>query len=263
MIDKAVIAVAGHGTRMSPVSKIIAKELLPIGTTPVLDFIVDECVRSGVKNILFIINRSKVSIPLYFSGVEPEDYNLTGKTYTLLNRQGVSCAYVYQDKALGTGHAVKLAKKFVGDDPFGLLFGDDIIVSDVPGLKQLIDLSDKNNGAIVVAAKHMGAELASLYATIVSDDFNGSFGKITDIQEKVSPDKIKSDLTSIGRFVLNKNIFEHIDKIGLRNNEYYLTDALESVIKDENCFVLNVDGVRYDTGNPEGYAQTFKALCGY
>ena len=262
-MDRAVIAVAGKGSRMNPITKIVAKELLPIGTKPILDFIVDEAVASGVKKILFVINRDKLAVPLYFSEVVPEDFNSSGKTYPLRDREGVSAAYVYQDIPKGTGDAVRLAKKFCEDKPFGLMYGDDITVSDVPCLKQLSLLSLEKGGSCVLAVQHQPPELASLYSTVVSRDFNGSYGRVDELNEKMAPEEIVSDLTSFGRYVLNKDVFDYLDRVELRGGEYYLTDALATLSKEKELFALNVKCVRYDTGNPKGYAETFKELCGY
>ncbi|MBQ7652967.1 MAG: NTP transferase domain-containing protein [Clostridia bacterium] len=262
-MDRAVICVAGKGSRMNPITKIIAKELLPLGTRPVLDFIVDEAVASGVRKILFIINSDKKSIPLYFSEVVPEDYNISGKFYPLQGREGVQAAYVYQDEPKGTGDAVRLAEKFCEGLPFGLMYGDDITESDTPCLAQLAALSKKMSDASVLVVQRQPPELAALYSTVVSKDFNGSYGKVDELNEKMDPDKIKSDLTSFGRYVLNKDIFEYINKVELRKGEYYLTDALALLSRDKDVYAYLFDGVRYDTGNPRGYADTFKKLCGF
>ena len=262
-MKRAVICVAGKGTRMSPITNIIAKELLPIGITPVLDFIVNEAIDSGVEYILFIINREKVAIPMYYSGVIPEDFNASGKYYPFVAHEGVKAAYVYQDDPKGTGDAVKRARKFTNDEPFGLMYGDDITVSEVPCLKQLADLSEEKGDANVLAIRHEKPELAALYATVVSEDFNGVYGIVNRIDEKVEVSKIKSDLTSYGRYVLNSDIFEYIDKIGLRKGEYYLTDAIAALAIDRAVYALIPKCERYDTGNPQAYCDTFKELCGY
>lgn len=258
-VKKAVIAVAGKGTRMSPITRAIPKEMLPIGTTPILDFIVREVVSAGIKDILFILSRDKDVIPQYFSGVSlPEDYNISFKKYPMIGFEGVTCAYCYQDNPSGTASAVMLAKNFVDNDSFALLYGDDIIVSNTPCIKQLINGFD--NAQCVVGVQKLPSELASIYASTECSEVVGRVGRLLHIYEKQPIDRIKSSYTSMGRYLFTPVIFDYIKKIEARNNEFWITDAIEQLAQSEIVNIYDFEGIRYDTGNPEAYIHAFKML---
>lgn len=258
-IKKAVIAVAGKGTRMAPITRAIPKEMLPLGTTPILEYIVKEVVESGIKEILFILSQDKKVISQYFSAVnEPNDYNLSSKTYPMIDFDGVSCAYCFQNNATGTATAVMLAKSFVGEDDFALLYGDDVIISDVPCTRQLI--LGAENAQCVVGVQRLDSTLASLYATTECSEVNNRVGRLLHIHEKQAPDTIKSRYTSMGRYLFTPKIFDYINKIDARNNEYWITDAIELLAQEEIVNIYDFEGTRYDTGNPEAYIHAFKML---
>lgn len=258
-VKKAVIAVAGKGTRMLPITRAIPKEMLPLGTTPILEYIVKEVVQSGVTEILFILSKDKKVIPQYFSGVaEPTDYNVSSKTYPLIGFEGVSCAYCYQLNATGTASAVMLAKKFIGNDNFALLYGDDVILSETPCVKQLLSAFD--NAQCVVGVQKLSPELASMYASTEVKEVNGRVARLVHIHEKQPSDKIKSLYTSMGRYLFTPRIFDYINRIDARTNEYWITDAIELLAQEDIVNIYDFEGTRYDTGNPEAYINAFKML---
>ncbi len=259
-VRKAVIAVAGKGTRMSPITRAIPKEMLPLGTTPILEYIVREVVQSGIQDILFILSQDKLVIPQYFSGVSnPEDFNLTSKTYPLIGFEGISCAYCYQNQATGTASAVMLARQFVLEDSFALLYGDDVIIAETPCIKQLFQAFDK--AQCVVGVQKLSSEFASLYASTECGNVVNRVGRLLHIYEKQSIDKIKSSYTSMGRYLFMPSIFNYINKVESRNNEYWITDAIELMAQAEFVNIYDFEGTRYDTGNPEAYIHAFKMLA--
>lgn len=261
-IKKAVIAIAGKGSRMKPITEIIPKEMLPIGTTPILKLIIDEVIKSGIKDILFIISRDRSVVTKFLcSEVNPEDYNLTRKKYSYNLDSSVSVSFTYQDNPLGTAHAVSLAKEFSNGEPFALLYGDDIFVGSTPALSELVKLSIEKGGATVLGVQHISPDFACNYATITYTDYNGKSLKVNHIYEKQKPDKITSDITSVGRYILSANIFDYIEKTPIHNGEYLITDSIEMEAQSGNVYAIVIAAVRYDTGNPTGYIHAFKTIC--
>ena len=261
-INKAVIAIAGKGSRMAPITSAIPKEMLPIGTTPILQMIIDEVISSGIDEILFVISTDRQIVTEYLCGVrKPEDYNAYEKTYSYSLDQSVKIRFVYQKKPLGTANAVSLAKKFADGEPFALLYGDDLFVGDKPALKELIELSEAKNGASVIGVQHINRLEASNYATVVSHDFDGKKGRIQTIIEKQRAEDISSDLTSVGRYVLSSDVFEFVDKVPVHNKETWITDAINDLAENEDVYACLIESVRHDTGSPEGYIHAFKTLC--
>lgn len=262
LVKKAVIAIAGQGSRMKPITKVIPKEMLPIGTTPILQLIIDEIIKSGIKDIQFIINHDRAVVTKYLCDEDsPLDFNITGKCYTYSVDNSVTVSFVYQEIALGTANAVALCKKFVSNEPFALLYGDDIFVGSKPALSELIELSETKGGASVLGVQHISPDFACNYATIDYSHYNGKSLRVKHIFEKQQPDKITSDITSVGRYVLSPNIFSYIEKITPNKGELLITDAIEQEAENEGVYAVVIDSVRYDTGNPSGYIHAFKTIC--
>ena len=264
-VNKAVIAIAGKGTRMYPITKAIPKEMLPIGTTPILQMIIDEVILSGIKEILFVISPNRQLVAKYLVGVSnPEAFSKTNKLYDYLGNPAIKVGFEYQDMDLpvvGTAVAVSLAKSFTKDEPFALLYGDDIFIGAKPALISLIEASNKNNGATVIGVQHINRLEASNYATVICDDFDGVTGTCKQIIEKQPVSDIKSDLTSVGRYVLSSNIYNYLTNLEVHNGECWLTDAINNQANAEKVLVSLINSVRHDTGNPEGYIHAFKTLC--
>lgn len=261
-INKAVIAIAGKGKRMFPITKAIPKEMLPIGTTPILQIILCEVIDSGIKDICLIISRDRQMVANYLVGESnPCDYNLSHKKYKYLFDQSVNLSFVYQESASGTANAVKLSKDFCNNEPFALLYGDDLFVGATPALKNLIDLSIAKDGATVLGVQHIDRIQASKYATINCSEFNGEWGIVDSIIEKQRVEDITSDLTSVGRYVLSNKIFNYIDGLISHNGEFWITDAIESECKNGLVLCSVINSVRHDAGSPSGYIHAFKTLC--
>lgn len=261
-IKKAVIAIAGQGSRMKPITTVIPKEMLPIGTTPILQIIIDEVIKSGIDKIQFVINHDRAVVTRYLCSEDsPLDFNISGKTYRYNLDNNIELSFVYQDIPSGTAGAVALTKKFADGDSFALLYGDDIFVGRKPALSELIELSIEKGGASVLGVHHISPDFACNYATIDYADYNGKSLRVKHIYEKQRPDKITSDITSVGRYVLSPNIFNYIEEIEMNNGEYLITDAIEKEAENEGVYAIVIDAVRYDTGNPTGYINAFKTIC--
>lgn len=261
-IKKAVIAIAGKGARMAPITTVIPKEMLPIGTTPILQLIVDEVISSGIDEILFVISPNRKIVSEYLCGISRiEDYNISKKTYACKFAPDIKIGFTVQKKPLGTANAVALAKSFTADEPFALLYGDDLFVGDKPALAQLTELSVKLGGKSVIGVQHIDRLQASNYATVVCDSFDGKQGLITTIIEKQRAEDISSDLTSVGRYVLTKEIYNYVDRVPVHNKETWITDAINSLAENDSVYAGLIDAVRHDTGNPKGYIHAFKTLC--
>lgn len=255
-IRKAVIPVAGIGTRFLPVTKSIPKEMLPIVDKPILHYIIEECVESGIEEILLINSPYKKCIKEYFD----RNYELE----SILKSRGkikeskmieeiskmATFFYITQNEPLGSGHAIGLAKNFVGNEPFAVLYGDDIIYSDIPALKQLIEQYEKNNSSII-GCLEVSRNIVNRYGII---KFKEGQDKIDTIIEKPSIDEAPSNIAGLGRYILNPEIFKYIDNLKANENgEYQFTDAMKEMMKDYNYEVCMIDGTYYDTGSKEGY----------
>lgn len=255
-VKKAVIPVAGIGTRFLPITKSIPKEMLPIVDKPILHYIIEECIESGIEEILLINSPSKKCIKEYFD----RNYELE----SILKSRGkikeskmieeiskmATFFYITQNEPLGSGHAIGLAKNFVGNEPFAVLYGDDIIYSDIPALKQLIEQYEKNNSSII-GCLEVSRNIVNRYGII---KFKEGQDKIDTIIEKPSIDEAPSNIAGLGRYILNPEIFKYIDNLKANENgEYQFTDAMKEMMKDYNYEVCMIDGTYYDTGSKEGY----------
>lgn len=254
-ITKAVIPVAGMGTRFLPVTKSIPKEMLPIIDKPILQYIVEEAYDSGIKEILFITNPYKKCIEDYFDkNFELEKrLNDNGKKEYLEEIKNtynmVKVYYIRQGEPMGSGHAINLAKSFVGDDTFAVMYGDDLMYSNnTPVLKQLIDVATKNDCS-VIGCMDVDIQLTNRYGMLKLN----SDGTISDIIEKPNPGDSPSTLAGLGRYIVKSNIFKYLDKISKTNGEYQFTDAMTDMMKKEKYLPCKINGKYYDTGSKDGY----------
>lgn len=255
-IKKAVLPVAGIGTRFLPVTKAVPKELLPIVDKPVLQYLVEEAAESGIEEVIFVISRGKELILEHFKHNPKLEAMLEakGKTDILEKVRHIhkmaKFSYVYQDEPLGCGHAVLMAKELVGNEPFLVLFGDDIIKSDVPAAKQLID---RFEGESVLAVEHVPKEEISSYGIIKPGARNGEVYEVTDLAEKPNPEDAPSDLGIIGKYVCPPEIFEAIRSAPPGpDGELRLIDGFLRLKKKQKIWAVKVKGERFDTGRPEG-----------
>lgn len=254
-ITKAVITAAGYGTRMLPATKSMPKEMLPILDKPAIQYIVEECVNAGIRDILIILSRGKHVVEDHFDrSPDLERQLLNGGKNDLYNemvRIGsmANITYVRQAEQLGLGHAVLCAKGFAGNDPIAVLYGDDVIVGDDPVVGQLCRAYEKY-GKGVVGIKEVPTEDVMKYSSMKLEKLDDGYFEISDMIEKPAPDQIFSNYSILGRCVLPAEIFEILENTPYgRNNELQLTDAMKTLALREKMIGVDFTGTRYDMGN--------------
>lgn len=257
-IRKAVIPVAGMGTRFLPITKSIAKEMLPIVDKPTIQYIIEECVNSGIEDILFITSSYKKSIEDYFDqNFEMQTRLENNKTKLELLKSvddissKVKMYFIRQGEPKGSGHAVNLAKNFIGDEPFAMLYGDDIIYSaNKPALKQLIELHEQTNGANIIGVQEVKKEDVYKYGIVEFEHDD----KIKTIIEKPSIEEAPSTCAGLGRYIVNPSIFDILEKLEVdKHGEYQFTNAMKELMEKEDFYACRYDGKYYDTGSKIGY----------
>ena len=256
-IRKAVIPAAGFGTRFLPATKAQPKEMLPIVDTPAIQYIVKEALDSGIEEILIITGRSKRAIEDHFdSSVELEELlQKQGKNKQLAmvkDLADIKIHFIRQKSPRGLGDAVLCAKAFIGDEPFAVLLGDDIVYNpEKPCLQQLMDCYEQHPG-IILGAQFVPNEKVSSYGIVSGEPLADNLYRVHGLVEKPSVDKAPSNLAVLGRYILTPDIFDILEKTkpGV-GNEVQLTDALAASKTD--TYALAYEGVRYDTGDKLGY----------
>ena len=260
-ITKAVIPAAGLGTRMLPISHAVPKEMLPIVDLPAIYHLVEEAVNSGITDILIITNRDKDAMEDFFDISVEYEKVLSGKGKTeevRTLRKIADMANVYflrQKEAKGLGHAVGRARSFVGDEPFMVLYGDDIIFSETPVCKQMIEVYEKY-GKPVVGVKPVPKADLRKYCSLKVDAIEGEerVTNCTDMIEKPKEGEEFSNLSILGRVLLTPDIFDVIDALTPgAGGEYQLTDAMREVAKKSGVYALEFEGDRYDMGSKLGF----------
>lgn len=261
-VKKAVIPAAGLGTRFLPATKACPKEMLPIIDKPTIQYIIEEALASGIEDIIIISGRSKRAIEDHFDSSPELEYNLEkhGKKELLQmvkDIADINIHYIRQREPKGLGHAILCAKAFVGNEPFAVLLGDDVVYSDeYPCLKQLIDVYDKT-GASVLGCQLVPQEKVSSYGIVdgkVTE--NPDIYTVNDMVEKPAVDAAPSRMAVLGRYVINPEIFEILEKTEPgKGGEIQLTDALKVLAKQENMTALNFQGRRYDVGDKQGFLE--------
>ena len=260
-ITKAIIPAAGLGTRMLPISHAVPKEMLPIVDLPAVYYLVEEAVKSGITDILIITNRDKDAMEDFFDLSVEYGQALTskGKTkeadrlYEIANMANVY--FLRQKETKGLGHAVGRARSFVGDEPFVVLYGDDIIFSDVPVCEQLINVYEKY-GRSVVGVKPVPKADLQKYCSLKVDALDGEerVTFCTDMIEKPKPGEEFSNLSILGRVLLTPDIFDVIDALPPgAGGEIQLTDAMAKFARDGGIYALEFEGTRYDMGSKSGF----------
>ncbi len=260
-VKKAVIPCGGFGTRFLPATKVIPKEILPIVDRPALCYIIDEAVASGIKEILIVMSKGKESIRALFEpNIRLNEHLKKRKREDLLEIINRSCGadvkFVYQPEQKGSGDAVRLAKEFAADEPFAVLFGDDVMYTgdDMPVTAQLLDAYNKT-GKTVVGVQKAPLDVARRCGVMILCGEESDITPISGIIEKPK-DKLPSDLVSLGRFILTPDIFDALDKVPLSSDgEIYLTDAISLIAREKGAVACNFKGRRYDIGNKEGYLE--------
>lgn len=260
-ITKAIIPAAGLGTRMLPISHAVPKEMMPIVDLPAIYHLVEEASKSGITDILVITNREKDAMESFFDlSVEYGNaLSAKGKTAELEEiRRIADLANVYfirQKETKGLGHAVGRARNFVGDEPFVVLYGDDIIFSEVPVCRQLIDVYEKY-GKSVVGVKPVSPEQLAKYCSLKVDPIEGEkkVTYCTDMIEKPKPGQEFSNLSILGRVLLTPDVFDVIDALEPgAGGEYQLTDAMKVLAQRNGIYSLEFEGDRYDMGSKVGF----------
>lgn len=254
-IRKAVIPVAGMGTRFLPVTKSVPKEMLPIVDKPTLQYIVEECVDSGITEILFITSPYKRNIEDHFDQSFELETRLknSNKLTELETVENISkmCKifYIRQGEPLGSGHAIKLAKAFIGNEPFAVLYGDDLMKARKPVLKQLIEVYNKYDSNII-GVKEVDPKLVYKYGIIEFDKND----KIKSIVEKPSIEDAPSNFAGLGRYIVKPEIFDELDKLDKgKGNEYQFTDGMLALMQKQDFYACKFEGKYYDIGNQLGY----------
>lgn len=261
-VRKAIIPAAGLGTRLLPNTKSIPKEMLPLVDKPVIQYIVEEAVAAGIEEILIITNRGKSAIENYFDYAPDleERLILDGKPHDArIVREVADMADVFflrQKETKGLGHAVWRAKNFVGDEPFAILLGDDIMLSETPVLKQLVTAAETNECS-AVAVRQVPDELIVKYSSVkLEEKLSDRVYRISDMNEKPTLREKLSDYAILGRYVLTPAIFDILEHTAPgRNNEIQLTDGMKELCHREKMCAVDFEGRRYDTGNLRGYLE--------
>ena len=254
-IRKVVIPVAGRGTRSLPATKNIPKEMLPIYNKPVIQYVVEEAQRAHIKDVIFVTNRDKNVIEDHF------DHNL--QLEDLLERSGkldkleevrqvaemVNILSVRQKRQLGLGHAVLCARELVGDEPFAVMVGDDLMFSGVPGIGQLIEVAMAEKMP-VIGVMEVPWEKVSRYGIIDGEEVAPGVYRVRDMVEKPKREDAPSRMAIVGRYVLTPDIFDYLEKVKPgHGGEIQLTDALQAMAKERGMMAVRMAGMRFDAGD--------------
>ena len=260
-VRKAIIPAAGLGTRMLPISHSVCKEMLPIVDLPAVYHLVEEAVKSGIEEILIITNRDKEAMEDFFD-ISPEYMTalrskgkdeMADKLYEIANMANIY--FLRQKETKGLGHAVGRARTFVGDEPFAVLYGDDIIFSEVPVCRQMIDAYEKY-GRSVVGVKHVSLEDLKKYSSLKVEAIPGEkrLTYCTDMIEKPKEGEEFSNLSILGRVLLTPDVFDIIDALPPgAGGEIQLTDAMGIMARTKGVTALEFEGDRYDMGSKLGF----------
>ena len=260
-VRKAIVPAAGLGTRMLPNTKSIPKEMLPLVDKPVIQYIVEEAVAAGIEEILIITNRGKASMEDYFDYAPDLEERLLrdGKEKeAAVVRAAADMAdvyYVRQKETKGLGHAVWRAKSFVGSEPFAVLLGDDIMLSETPVLKQLVDAAEKYHCSAIAAREVSDRDIVK-YSSLQITPLEDRIYRIHDMNEKPTLEEKLSNHAIMGRYVLTADIFPILENTPPgRNNEIQLTDGMRTLCHSQMMTAVDFEGKRYDTGNLRGYLE--------
>lgn len=258
-VRKAIITAAGWGTRFLPITKSQPKEMLPLIDKPLIHYVVEEAINSGIEQIILITAISKRAIEDYFDRSFELEHLLEQKKETKLLKEMqelsnlVDVCYVRQKQQLGLGHAVLTAKDVVGDEPFAVILPDDIIDSKVPALKQMLAVHEQY-GTNVVAVEAVATQDINKYGIIKANQVGSNTYEVEDLVEKPEPDQAPSNLGIVGRYILSPRIFNALEETPQgRGQEIQLTDALKRLLDQQKIYAYEFEGKRYDTGAPLGW----------
>ncbi|MDF2903477.1 MAG: UTP-glucose-phosphate uridylyltransferase [Bacillus sp. (in: firmicutes)] len=261
-VRKAIIPAAGLGTRFLPATKAMPKEMLPIVDKPTIQYIVEEAIESGIEDIIIVTGKGKRAIEDHFDHSFELEQNLYEKgKFELLNEvqkssKLVDIHYIRQKEPKGLGHAIWCARKFIGDEPFAVLLGDDIVKAEKPCLKQLIDQYERYNASIL-GVQTVADHEVSRYGIVDGNVIEDRFHRVRSLVEKPKQEEAPSNLAILGRYILNPRIFEILgEQEPGAGGEIQLTDAIAELNKYEAVFAYDFEGIRYDVGEKMGFIQT-------
>lgn len=264
-IKKAVIPAAGLGTRFLPATKAQPKEMMPIVDKPAIQYIIEEAVESGIESIIVVTGRNKWSIEDHFDkSVELEKTLAASGQKEMLKTvrdisQMASIHYIRQKEPLGLGHAVLCARQFTGNEPFAVLLGDDIMVSDKPMLRQMMDVYEKFDAEVLCVQPVALPDVRKYGIVSLQPGVRQDAGEVLQVQDLVEKPSVKeapSNLAVIGRYILKPSIFPVLERLQPgKGGEIQLTDALKEVCRDHALLALPLAGRRYDVGDKLGYIQ--------
>lgn len=260
-VTKAIIPAAGLGTRFLPATKAQPKEMLPIVDKPTIQYIVEEAVASGIEDIMIITGRSKRAIEDHFDKSYELENELekSGKDDLLELVRDISnmvnVHYIRQKEPRGLGHAILCAKTFVGNEPFAVLLGDDIVDAEPPCLSQMIDVFDVYNTS-VLGVQHVAKSEVNKYGIVDCEIDGNKIYRVRDLVEKPAIDKAPSNIAILGRYIITPTIFDILERTAPgAGGEIQLTDALRVLAKEEPMYAYDFTGRRYDVGNRMGFLE--------
>ncbi|MDN3019174.1 UTP--glucose-1-phosphate uridylyltransferase GalU [Paenibacillus sp. BSR1-1] len=261
-VRKAIIPAAGLGTRFLPATKAMPKEMLPIVDKPTIQYIVEEAVASGIEDIIIVTGKGKRAIEDHFDNALELEQNLVEKEkYDILERVQYSTNladihYIRQKEPKGLGHAVWCARNFIGNEPFAVLLGDDIVQSDTPCLRQLIDQFEETYSSVIGVQQVPDAE-THRYGIIDPSTNEGRRYQVSNFVEKPKPGTAPSNLAIMGRYILTPEIFMFLDRQEKgAGGEIQLTDAIQKLNQIQRVFAYDFEGKRYDVGEKFGFVKT-------
>ncbi|NLM75717.1 MAG: UTP--glucose-1-phosphate uridylyltransferase GalU [Clostridiaceae bacterium] len=260
-VRKAIIPAAGLGTRFLPATKAQPKEMLPIVDKPTIQYIIEEAIASGIESILIITGRGKRAIEDHFDRAFEleEELRKKGKEKLLAQVREIAnlidIHYIRQKEAKGLGHAIYCARNFIGDEPFAILLGDDIVDAEKPCLKQMLEIFDEYKTS-VLGVQHVSMDDVSKYGIVAGKQIDDRIYKVKDLVEKPEKEKAPSNIAILGRYIVTPRIFKFLEKArpGI-NGEIQLTDSLCELAKVEPMYAYDFIGKRYDVGNKLGFLQ--------
>lgn len=261
-VRKAIIPAAGLGTRFLPATKAMPKEMLPIVDKPTIQYIVEEAVESGIEDIIIVTGKGKRAIEDHFDHSFELEQNLLDRgKFELLEEvrkssKLVDIHYIRQKEPRGLGHAIWCARKFIGNEPFAVLLGDDIVKAEKPCLKQMIEQFERYNASLI-GVQHVADNQVSRYGIVDGKKIDDRLYNVTNLVEKPKLEESPSNLAILGRYILSPRIFEILsNQEPGAGGEIQLTDAIAGLNQHESVYAFEFEGVRYDVGEKMGFIQT-------
>ncbi|WP_078428920.1 UTP--glucose-1-phosphate uridylyltransferase GalU [Alkalihalobacterium alkalinitrilicum] len=261
-VRKAIIPAAGLGTRFLPATKAMPKEMLPIVDKPTIQYIIEEAIESGIEDIIIVTGKGKRAIEDHFDHSFELEQNLLEKgKFELLNEvqkssKLVDIHYIRQKEPKGLGHAIWCARKFIGNEPFAVLLGDDIVQAEKPCLQQMMEQYERYNASII-GVQHVADEDVSRYGIVDATSIGERFYNVSNLVEKPKQEEAPSNLAILGRYILSPKIFDILSKQKPgAGGEIQLTDAISGLNEYEAVYAYDFEGTRYDVGEKMGFIQT-------